>query len=48
MGEKLWVAIIAMGVVDVEGRNKLVSRIVELEQGKVIEKEGEKENNIVV
>lgn len=45
MGDKLWAAIVALGVVDMEGQNKLVSRIGDLEFDKEIEEEGWKVKN---
>lgn len=47
VGDKLWAAIVALGVVDEEGQNKLVSRIEDLELGREIEREGRKANNKV-
>lgn len=40
-------AIVELGVVEAEGRGKLISRIENLERGGVIEKNGGRELNIV-
>lgn len=48
VGDKLLAAIIALGVVDAEGRNKILSRIVDLERERSTEEEGRKENFKVV
>lgn len=44
---KLWSAIVALGVVDAEGRSKLVSMIENLEKGGGIGGEVRMENKIV-
>lgn len=45
IGEKLWEAFVALGVVDPEGRHKLVSRSEELEQRRDAKEEGRKEGD---
>lgn len=45
MGDRLWEAIVALGVVDVEGRNKVGNLHGDLLQGRDIGREERKELN---